>query len=164
MRWVSTKGASSATRVAVMLALITAGTQVDASDGAKKNRLQERMSALSQAFNTADVPTLKTLLAEHYSHTNNGAPPLNKSAWLASIEKRRADMDAGILEITDVETSEIEVHTRNNTAVGTGLYVMRGKRNDQDFGLKIRYTQVWEWDGEDWYRVAFHDTYEPLKD
>lgn len=132
------------------------------ADGHKEARLKERLTALSAAFNAADVETLRTLLAEHYSHTNNSAPPLNREAWLKSIEKRRADMDSGLLEITDVQTSEVEVHTNNDTAVATGLYVMQGKRAGNPFGLKIRYTQVWEWDGADWYRVAFHDTYEPL--
>jgi len=143
----------------VCLALITT---ISHADDAKQARLQERMTALSAAFNASDVPTLDTLLAEHYSHTNNGAAPLNRADWLASIAKRRADMDSGTQKITSVETSEIEVQTRNDTAVGTGLYIMKGERNGNAFGLKIRFTQVWEWDGNDWYRVAFHDTYESL--
>lgn len=143
----------------VCLALITT---ISHADDAKQARLKERMAALSAAFNASDVPTLDTLLAEHYSHTNNGAAPLNRAAWLASIAKRRADMDSGSQNITSVETSEIEVQTHNDTAVGTGLYIMKGERNGNAFGLKIRFTQVWEWDSNDWYRVAFHDTYESI--
>ena len=154
-------------RFGVLLLLATgtlAGPQVSAQPYDKQQRLEERLTALSAAFNAADVPTLKTLLSEHYSHTNNGATPLDREAWLKSIEKRRADMDSGVLAITDVQISDVEVKTQNDTAVATGLYLMKGRRAGKDFGLKIRYTQVWEWDGHDWFRVAFHDTYGPIED
>ena len=133
-------------------------------DEAKEARLTQRMAAMSAAFNASDVATLDTLLADHYSHTNNSAAPLDRESWLASIAKRRDDMDSGAQKITSVETSDIKVRSHNNTAVGTGVYIMKGERGGQPFGLKIRYTQVWEWDGTDWYRVAFHDTYESLDD
>ncbi len=146
----------------VLLVCLTLVANIGVADDAKQARLKERMAAFSAAFNASDVPTLDSLLAENYSHTNNSAAPLNRAEWLASIERRRADTESGASKITSVETSEIEVQTQNNTAVGTGLYIMKGERNGNPYGLKIRFTQVWEWNGNDWYRVAFHDTYESV--
>ncbi len=147
------------------VALVVLGVSAHAvADGHKEARLPERVAAISAAFNASDVEALEGMLAEHYSHTNNDAAPLDKSAWLASIERRRADAESGTLNITDVSTSDIVVRTSGDTAVITGIYVMRGERAGEAFARRINFTQVLEWDGEDWYRVAFHDTYSQMTD
>ena len=63
-----------------------------------------------------------------------------------------------------MDYSDVKVRVSGDTAVVTGLVTMKGQRNGEPFGMNIRYTQVWAWDGEDWYRVAFHDTYTPLEE
>ena len=148
--------------IVATLPLTSPTTMASGTD--KEQRLGERAAAFTEAFNASDVETLETLLAEHYSHTNDSDPPLDREAWLTSIAKRRADVETGAVKITDIQRSDIELRSSGDTAVGTGLYRMRGERNGEPYGIKIRYTQVWEWDGEDWYRVAFHDTHEPLED
>jgi hypothetical protein len=40
--------------------------------------------------------------------------------------------------------------------------VMRGRCEERAFAMRIRHTGVWAHSGEDWFRVAFHDTYEHL--
>lgn len=131
---------------------------------AKQARLEERVELFSRAFATGDVELLDSMLAPNYTHTNDKAAPLDRAAWLASMERRRADTESGVLVTTEFSTSEAGLNLAGDTAVATGLSVMRGKRGDFEFGLRIRFTSVWHWDGSDWYRVAFHDTYEPLAD
>ena len=131
---------------------------------AKQSRLEERVEQFSRAFATGDVELLDSLLAPNYTHTNDKAAPLDRSAWLATMERRRADTESGVLVTSEFSTSESGLNVSGDTAVATGLSVMRGKRGDFEFALRIRFTSVWHWDGKDWYRVAFHDTYEPLAD
>jgi ketosteroid isomerase-like protein len=131
---------------------------------AKQARLQERVELFSRAFGAGDVPLLDSMLAPNYTHTNDKAPPLDRAAWLASMERRRADIESGTLVTTEFSTTEAGLNVAGDTAVATGLSVMRGQRGDFGFALRIRFTSVWHWDGQDWYRVAFHDTYEPLAD
>jgi len=131
---------------------------------AKRARLEERVAMFSQAFASGDVALLDSMLAPNYTHTNDKAPPLDRSAWLASMERRRADIESGTLVTSEFTTSETGLSVAGSTAVATGLSVMRGRRGDFEFALSIRFTSVWAWDGSDWYRVAFHDTYEPLAD
>ena len=80
------------------------------------------------------------------------------------MDRRRADIESGTLVTTEFSTTDSGLRVAGDTAVATGLSVMRGKRGDFEFALRIRFTSVWHWDGKDWYRVAFHDTYEPLAD
>jgi ketosteroid isomerase-like protein len=150
-------------RALFAIALVSLGSGIaGAADVDKEARLGERLAAISAAFNAADVPALRGMLGEHYSHTNNNAAPLNRADWLASITRRRADMDSGVLKITEATTSDIVVGTHGDTAVITGVYVMRGTRNGNAFATRINFTQVLEWDGQDWFRVAFHDTWTQL--
>jgi len=135
----------------------------DQHEDPRAARLSERLAAFTAAFQAGDVATLDTLLAEHYSHTNNASPPLDRAAWLETMA-RRGQARASGSDTTSFSNSDVKVRIAGNTAVVTGLSTMRGERNGKPFGLKIRYTHVWEWVGEDWYRVAFQDTYEPLAD
>ncbi|MCC5793752.1 MAG: nuclear transport factor 2 family protein [Chromatiales bacterium] len=131
---------------------------------AREARLRERLAEFSRAFAEADVAALDDMLAPNYLHTNDRAAPLDRAEWLASMERRRADIESGALVTTEFTTSEFRLEVAGSTAVATGLSVMRGRRGDHEFGLRIRFTNVWAYEGGDWYRVAFHDTYEQLAD
>ncbi len=152
-------------RPALICGLVLAAPSLLADSHAdpRRARLDERLAAFTAAFQAGDAKTLDTLLAEHYSHTNNSSPPLERAAWLETM-KRRAEARASGASSSTFSNADVKVRVAGDTAVVTGLSTMRGERDGKPFGLNIRYTHVWEWDGEDWYRVAFHDTYTPLED
>ena len=135
-----------------------------ATDEKRSERLNERLTAFTAAFGASDVEALDGLLAEHYSHTNNSSAPLERSAWLQSMARRRDAVSSGSTGRSQFSNSDVKVRISDDTAVVTGLSTMRGERDGKPFGMKIRYTHVWAWDKGDWYRVAFQDTYEPLTD
>jgi ketosteroid isomerase-like protein len=139
-----------------------AGPVAAADDDAKLKRLDERAQAFSAAFMAGDADSLAGLLAPHYHHTNNSARALDREGWLATMEARMANIEAGRLVTTEYRTEESERVVHGDTAVVTGLAFMSGVRDQNPFAMRIRYTNVWAWDGDDWYRVAFHDTYEFL--
>jgi hypothetical protein len=58
--------------------------------------------------------------------------------------------------------STITGDANENIAIATGLVMMRGRREERAFAMRIRHTGVWAHNGEDWFRVAFHDTCEQL--
>jgi ketosteroid isomerase-like protein len=158
-----------AATVTALLFVLTAG-RVGAcdldSDGSKArtDRLHERMALFRAAFAQADVAALEGMLAPNYTHTNDRSAPLPRARWIEGMAKRRAATAAGESTITQFTTDNVTLCVSGDTAVGTGVTIMRGTRNGSPYGLRINFTQVWAWNGEDWYRVAFHDTYEPLKE
>jgi ketosteroid isomerase-like protein len=131
---------------------------------ARTERLHERMAMFREAFAKADVAVLEGMLAPNYTHTNDRSAPLPRARWLEGMAQRRATTDSGESKITQFTTDNVTLNVSGDTAVGTGVAVMRGTRNGSAYALRINFTQVWAWNGKDWYRVAFHDTYEPLKE
>lgn len=142
----------------------TASEPASAEDTARQARLQERMTKFREAFAKADVAVLEGMLAPNYVHTNDRSAPLPRARWLEGMAKSQAARAAGQSTTTEFKTDNVTLSVWGDTAVGTGVTTMRGVRNGSPFGLRINFTQVWAWDGKDWYRVAFHDTYETLKD
>lgn len=139
------------------------GTAVGAAE-ARQERLQQRMAQFREAFTKADVAVLEPMLAPNYTHTNDRSAPLDRASWLATMTNRRAAGESGGSTISEFTTSNVTLNVSGDTAVGTGTTIMRGTRNGEPYGMRINFTQVWAWIGDDWYRVAFHDTYQPLKD
>ncbi len=135
----------------------------DSHENGKRARLDDRLAAFSAAFQARDAQALDGLLAEHYSHTNNSSQALERADWLETMRRGAAARASGAASST-MDYSDVKVRVSRDTAVVTGLVTMKGQRNGEPFGMNIRYTQVWAWDGEDWYRVAFHDTYTPLEE
>lgn len=150
------------TAVFVIGVLLAINMPLAADEKSKLERLDERAQAFSEAFMAGDAKTLESLLAPHYHHTNNNAQALDRAGWLATMDARMANIEAGRLVTTEYRTEESKRVVEGDTAVVTGLAFMSGVRDENPFAMRIRYTNVWAWDGSDWYRVAFHDTYEFL--
>ena len=145
-----------------LLALALWSPQAGA-DEASRERLDERLQAFGAAFMRGDIEALDTLLAPHYHHTNDRARALTREQWLATMAARAENIAAGRLVTTEYTIEEDELAVHGDTAIATGLVVMRGKRDERAFAMRIRHTGVWAHNGEDWFRVAFHDTYEHLE-
>ena len=150
--------------VALAVLLVTPMALADShAEDPKRVRLDERLAAFTAAFQARDADALDALLAEHYVHSNDSSPPLERADWLGSMKRAAAARASGSSSST-MDFADVKVRVSGDTAVVTGLVTMRGERDGKPFGMNIRYTNVWAWDGEDWYRVAFHDTYSPLDD
>lgn len=151
---------------APMLCLITVlpWYGAEAGDDPRMARLEERRERFKAAFVKADVAVLETIVAPHYTHTNDRSEPLDREGWLASMRRRQEAMKQGNSDITQFDSEYFPLKIHGDTAVVTGLTTLRGIRDGSEYGMLINFTHVWEWDGTDWYRIAFHDTYQPLKD
>lgn len=135
-----------------------------AGDDPRMARLEERRERFKAAFIEADVAVLETIIAPHYTHTNDGSEPLDREGWLASMRRRQQAMQDSESEITQFDSEYYPLKVHGDTAVVTGVTILRGIRDGSEYGMHISFTHVWEWDGSDWYRIAFHDTYRPIGD
>jgi ketosteroid isomerase-like protein len=144
-----------------LLVMLTAGAGYadPGADDPRLARLEERRTHFKAAFLAADVPVLESIVAPHYTHTNDKSEPLDREGWLDTM-RRRQDSDSRITRF-DSEYFPLKVH--GDTAVVTGITRLRGIRDGSEYGILINFTHVWEWDGGEWYRIAFHDTYQPLE-
>ena len=135
-----------------------------AGDDARMARLEERRERFKAAFIVADVAVLEAIIAPHYTHTNDDSEPLDREGWLASMRRRQQAMQEGESGITQFDSEYYPLKVHGDTAVVTGVTILRGIRDGSEYGMRINFTHVWEWDGSDWYRIAFHDTYRPIDD
>jgi len=154
----------------ILLPLLVFGCVITAApvlgesrDDPRRARLDERLAAFTAAFQAGDADALEKMLAPHYTHTNDSSPPTEREDWLANIRRGRAAQGSTSARPT-FSNSDVKVRVSGDTAVVTGLSTMRSTRDGKPFGLKIRFTNVWAWNGKDWFRVAFQDTYSPLEE
>jgi ketosteroid isomerase-like protein len=117
-----------------------------------------RVAQFSEAFREADVERLAAMLGPEYIHTNTGGGVVAREQWLAFVRTRRAELDAGTLQLSRYENRDIEVRLHGDTAIVTGVNLSEGTRNGTSFARELRFTQVWRRHGADWVRIAFHDT------
>ncbi|MGH8222425.1 MAG: hypothetical protein ACREQZ_05575, partial [Woeseiaceae bacterium] len=90
--------------------------------------------------------------------------PLDREGWLASMRRRQDAVNKSDSDITQFDSEYYPLKVHGDTAVVTGVTILRGIRDGWEYGTRINFTHVWEWDGTDWYRIAFHDTYQPLEE
>jgi len=117
----------------------------------------ESFAAFSRAFQSADIETLDQMLTDDYVHTNTGAPPLNKKAWLRWLESRRADISSGDYVFESYEIEDLEIVLYDSAAVVTGVVHIKGINHKEPFNRRIRFTNLWISAGGVWRRAAFHD-------
>ncbi|MEX2496938.1 MAG: nuclear transport factor 2 family protein [Woeseia sp.] len=134
-----------------------------AVDDPRFERLEIRRTRFKEAFVAADVAVLESIVAPHYTHTNDKSEPLDRAGWLDSMRRRQDAIADGDSRITQFDSEYFPLKIHGDTAVITGITTMRGIRDGSEYGMLINFTHVWEWDGNDWYRIAFHDTYQPLE-
>lgn len=152
---------SSLAPLALALSLPTPALADDhAEDAAAATQIEASINALMQAYTEADADTIGRLLAEPYSHINNGSEPVLRVDYMAWQRSRQQRASAGTPDPMTFEISNVVVTMHNDTtATATGLGLLEGVRNGEPWSLKFRFTNLWlKTDGE-WQRAAFHDTY-----
>jgi ketosteroid isomerase-like protein len=148
--------------VQLLIFVTTFSNSAYAEDDERLSRLEQRRETFKEAFINADVAVLESIVAPHYTHTNDRSAPLDRDGWLATMRARQEKMSEGENEITQFDSEYFPLRVHGDTAIVTGTTTLRGVRDEEEYGMHINFTHVWEWDGTEWYRVAFHDTYQPL--
>jgi ketosteroid isomerase-like protein len=123
-----------------------------------RQQIQDAVRRFSKAFVEADVAILDMLLSEDYIHTNSTGSVLNKQQWLEYIKNRRAELEAGRLEIESYENTDLRIRVHGESAIVTGNNVAKGKIEGKSFVTQLRFTHLWIRQSGQWKRVAFHDS------
>ena len=116
------------------------------------------LEAFTEAFRTADIEALDQMLTDDYVHTNTGASPIGKAAWLDWMASRREQLARGDYVMETYELEEPEIALYGTAAVVTGMVHASGTSNNQPFDNRIRVTNLWVYEHGRWRRAAFHDT------
>lgn len=129
-----------------------------------ETEVRTAVELFGDAFVNADFPVLKGLLDDNYMHINGGSGNvLNRDEWLKWVASRRAELESGILVVSDYRIEKLMVAIHGETAVVTGVAIALGTRDGMPYQSQMRFTNVWIHNGDAWRRAAFHDSPLPEK-
>jgi len=101
-----------------------------------------------QAMVDADVKALEGMLAEelNYGHT---------TGWTETKQQFLATVGSGKLDYLSITPAEVRVRIYGNVAVMTGLADLRGRLDDREVSISIRFLDVSRQYGDTWQLVAW---------
>ncbi|MEO9803236.1 MAG: nuclear transport factor 2 family protein [Reichenbachiella sp.] len=140
------------------LLLVGVACTVEVSTESDSSQLNQTIDEFNKAFEMCDIQTLDRLTTEPYVHSNGNNPAITKKEWMAYLKKRKAQLDGGQLKVTKYALSEKKVTLHDQSAIVTGLIEMAGMLDSLSFSRKIRVSNFWIKENNQWKRAGFHDT------
>jgi ketosteroid isomerase-like protein len=124
-----------------------------------QNVVQE-ITALENAWNDAaqkyDISWFKKNLADSYISTNEEGRVFDKAMIIADAKNK-------VSKTQDVSNEHFKVQSYGNTAVATGISVVRGATKGKDVSEKYPWTDTWIKLNGRWQCVASHNSKLPSK-
>lgn len=131
------------------------GDKLNSSD--EEKILLKSVEEFNLAFKEGNIEQLETLITENYVHTNGNSKSINKTTWLAYLEKRKLEIDNGNLVINSYAIEEVEIELRDDMAIVTGKIVTSSTKSGEYQENEYRITNVWIKEEGNWKRAGFHD-------
>lgn len=119
--------------------------------------LPSAIEALNEAYRTADVAVLETLITSDYAHTNGASAPIGREEWLAWNRLRAERQASGAWRTDSYVADGVEVRRLGDVAVVTGVVRSSGVRDGAPSQVAVRFTALWVVENNQWRRAAFHD-------
>ena len=116
-----------------------------------------RIVEFNEAFRDGNVELLRVMVSDGYLHTNGDSKAIGKAAWLRYLEKRKTEIDKGLLIVTKYDLSEVKFEIYNDMAVVTGKIDISETYLDENRNYGYRITNIWVKEEGIWKRAAFHD-------
>lgn len=130
-----------------------------AKQSAGQNTVQE-ITALENAWNEAgqkyDVSWFEKYLADSYTGTDEEGKVFDKAMMVARVKNKEAKIEA-------VSNENVKVRSYGDTAVSTGIYVVKGTFKGKDYSGKYPWTDTWIKLNGRWQCVAGHNSKLPSK-
>jgi len=126
---------------------------------AGQNAAQE-ITALENAWNEAgqkyDVSWFEKYLADSYTGTDEDGKVSDKAMIIANVKNKVSKIEA-------VSNENVKVQSYGDTAVATGIYVVKGTYKGKDSSGKYPWTDTWIKLNGRWQCVAGHNPKLPTK-
>lgn len=130
-----------------------------AKQTAVQNAVQE-ITALENAWNEAsqkyDVSWFEKYLADSYTGTDEEGKVFDKAMITANVKNKVSKIEA-------VSNENVKVQSYGDTAVATGIYVVKGTSKGKDNSGKYPWTDTWIKLNGRWQCVAGHNSKLPPK-
>lgn len=130
-----------------------------AKQPAAQNAVQE-ITALENAWNEAgqkhDVSWFEKYLADSYTGTDEDGKAYDKATMVANVKNKVSKIEA-------VSNENVKVRPYGDTAVATGIYVVKGTFKGKDNSGKYPWTDTWVKLNGRWQCVAGHNSKLPSK-
>ena len=130
-----------------------------AKQAAKQDTVKE-ITALENAWNDAaqkyDVAWFERNLADSLSNTDENGKVSDKAATIADVKNK-----ASKIESISNESFKVEVY--GDTAVATGIFVLKGTYKGKDSSGRYPFTDTWIKLAGRWQCVASHNSKIPSK-
>lgn len=124
---------------------------------ASNESLLKAIENFNQAFQVSDINTLESMITDNYIHSNGNSKAIGKEVWLNYLKKRNADIEAGILKVTNYKMAETEIERYNDSAILTAKISIESTRNNEVQTNEYRVTNIWVYQNGQWKRAGFHD-------
>lgn len=143
----------------VLVLLVSCLSFGQAKKSAGQNVVQE-ITALENAWNEAaqkhDVSWFEKYLADSYSGTDEDGKVSDKAMEIANVKNKLSKIEA-------ISNENVKVQSYGDTAVATGITVVKGTYKGKDNSGKYPWTDTWIKLNSRWQLVAGHNSKLPAK-
>ncbi len=120
--------------------------------------VENAVLSFADAYRTGNVAVVDQLIAEDYSHINNGGEPIDRKAYMGWNRTRAEHLQKSNWRIDQYEVTELAITVHQHSAVATGRVTAMGERDGKKWNSDVRFTNLWVKQNGNWKRAAFHDT------
>lgn len=130
----------------VVAALSLLVTQSNGSPEAERELIKLN-AEYDQAIMRGDAAALERIFADEYIYTNPKCEVVGKKEQIAELSSAAAKLEGA-------KSDDVRIRVYGETAVMTGRFTARSRRDGKDFNIDERYTAVWVRRDGRWQLVA----------
>lgn len=125
------------------------------SDAAIQSKVVALEQLWNQAYKSADIKALDSILDERIVLVNDDGSTQTKSEFLASVKSSAPQPTA---QQQQVAPESLSVHVYGNVAIATGVMRVKGIENGKPYTRRERFVDTWVQRGSSWVCVGTNAT------
>ena len=145
-------------KVCAVLLLLSCSIGVAAQSGSDA-AIQSKIVALeqlwNQAYKSADIKALDSILDERIVLVNDDGSTQTKAEFLASVKSAAPQPTA---QQQQVAPESLSVHVYGDVAIATGVMRVKGVENGKPYTRRERFVDTWVQRGSSWVCVGTNAT------
>ncbi len=125
------------------------------SDAAIQSKIIALEQLWNQAYKSADIKALDSILDDRVVLVNDDGSSQTKSEFLASVKSAAPEPTA---QQQQVAPESLSVHVYGNVAIATGVMRVKGVENGKPYTRRERFVDTWVQRGSSWVCVGTNAT------